>query len=116
MSRVSRVSGVRSVPRSVKKWVPQVSIFETWERKPITGGMQRILAAIMVLAIAMPVSQPLHAQNPAPASSAPDQNSQNQQDGFVMKVNAELVLTNVVARDRKTGQLVRGLKQSDFSI
>jgi VWFA-related protein len=31
-------------------------------------------------------------------------------------MNDELVLTNVVARDAKTGELVRGLKQSDFSI
>jgi hypothetical protein len=31
-------------------------------------------------------------------------------------MNGELVLTNVVARDEKTGELVRGLKQSDFSI
>jgi VWFA-related protein len=36
--------------------------------------------------------------------------------GFVLKVNAELVLTNVVVRDAKTGELVTGLKQSDFSI
>jgi hypothetical protein len=26
------------------------------------------------------------------------------------------VLTNVVARDAKTGELVRGLKQSDFTV
>jgi VWFA-related protein len=38
------------------------------------------------------------------------------QGGFVIKMNAELVLTNVVARDAKTGELVRGLKQSDFSV
>ena len=38
------------------------------------------------------------------------------QGGFVLKVNAELVLTNVVARDAKTGELVHGLKQSDFTI
>jgi VWFA-related protein len=38
------------------------------------------------------------------------------QGGFVFKMNAELVLTNVVALDTKTGELVRGLKQSDFSI
>ena len=31
-------------------------------------------------------------------------------------MNAELVLTNVVARDAKTGELVHGLKQSDFTI
>ena len=37
------------------------------------------------------------------------------QGGFTLKMNAELVLTNVVARDAKTGELVRGLKQSDFT-
>ncbi len=31
-------------------------------------------------------------------------------------MNGELVLTNVVARDAKTGELVQGLKESDFSI
>jgi len=31
-------------------------------------------------------------------------------------MNGELVLTNVVARDAKTGEVVEGLKQSDFSI
>ena len=38
------------------------------------------------------------------------------QGGVLLKVNSELVLTNVVARDAKTGELVRGLKQSDFTI
>jgi VWFA-related protein len=42
--------------------------------------------------------------------------TQDSQSGFVFKMNAELVLTNVVVRDAKTGELVRGLKQSDFSI
>ncbi len=36
--------------------------------------------------------------------------------GFVLKMNGELVLTNVVARDAKTGEIVQGLKKSDFSI
>ena len=40
----------------------------------------------------------------------------NAQGGFLFKINGELVLTNVVARDAKTGELVRGLKQSDFTI
>jgi VWFA-related protein len=31
-------------------------------------------------------------------------------------MNGELVLTNVVARDAKTGEVVRGLKQSDFTV
>ena len=42
--------------------------------------------------------------------------AENPQGGFMLKMNAELVLTNVVARDAKSGELVRGLKQSDFSI
>ncbi len=39
-----------------------------------------------------------------------------QQGGYVLKVNGDLVLTNVVARDAKTGEIVRGLKASDFHI
>jgi VWFA-related protein len=39
-----------------------------------------------------------------------------QQDTYVFKANAELVLTNVVVRDAKTGEFVRGLKQSDFKV
>jgi VWFA-related protein len=38
------------------------------------------------------------------------------QDNYVFKANAELVLTNVVVRDSKTGEFVRGLKQSDFTV
>jgi VWFA-related protein len=37
-------------------------------------------------------------------------------NGYVLKLNADLVLTNVVARDAKTGELVRELKRNDFSI
>ena len=39
-----------------------------------------------------------------------------QQGGFVLKINGELVLTNVVARDTKTGEIVRGLKAGDFHV
>ena len=35
---------------------------------------------------------------------------------FRMKVNTNIVLTNVVVRDRKTGRVVAGLKASDFHI
>ncbi len=31
-------------------------------------------------------------------------------------MNGELVLTNVVVRDSKTGEVIKGLKQSDFSV
>ncbi len=42
--------------------------------------------------------------------------SRPQQGGYVLEVKGELVLTNVVARDTKTGEIVRGLKAADFSI
>ncbi len=57
--------------------------------------------------------QTLRAQNPPQSPASRDQ---NQQGSFTMKVNAELVLTNVVALDAKTHEIVRGLKQTDFSI
>ncbi|HET6208236.1 MAG TPA: hypothetical protein VFD98_15570, partial [Terracidiphilus sp.] len=79
------------------------------------GRTQRALAFAMAWALAVSVTGSSFAQSAAPAQSSPAQNSQ-QPGGFVMKVNAELVLTNVVARDKKTGELVHGLKQSDFTV
>src|ERR1700676_2604470 len=71
----------------------------------------KAIAIITAVALAAPVAE-IRAQDvPKPSS---DQNAQ--QSGFVLKVNAELVLTNVVARDTKTGELLRGLKQSDFTV
>src|SRR4029077_16623667 len=35
---------------------------------------------------------------------------------FTMKVQTDIVLTNVVVLDKKTGEVVRGLKESDFTI
>ena len=42
----------------------------------------------------------------ANAQQSPDQNPN--QSSFTLKVNSDLVLTNVVVRDRKTGEVVRG--------
>ena len=43
-----------------------------------------------------------------------------QQEGpagtFTLKVQSDIVLTNVVVRDKKTGEIVKGLKASDFTI
>jgi hypothetical protein len=80
----------------------------------MTGQLRRIGAGIAALALALPGAQPLLAQDSAQPSSA--QVSSTPQGGFVLKMNGELVLTNVVARDAKTGELIEGLKQSDFSI
>ena len=35
---------------------------------------------------------------------------------FTMKVQSNIVLTNVVVRDKKTGKVVTGLKESDFTV
>ena len=52
---------------------------------------------------------PLPAQSPGQVTATP-------QGGFVLKTNAELVLTNVVARDARTDEIVKDLMQSDFKI
>ncbi|MGB6692023.1 MAG: VWA domain-containing protein [Terracidiphilus sp.] len=70
-----------------------------------------VLASLVLIA---PGAQPGFAQSPAQSQAAQSQGAQ--QNGFILKVNGELVLTNVVVRDSKTGELVRGLKQSDFTI
>lgn len=42
---------------------------------------------------------------------------QTNPDGtFTLKVQSDIVLTNVVVRDKKTGDIVKGLKASDFTI
>jgi VWFA-related protein len=66
------------------------------------------------LALAFACAQPSLAQSSGQAGQA--QVSSTPQGGFVLKMTGELVLTNVVARDAKTGELVRGLRQSDFTI
>ncbi|MGA2538253.1 MAG: VWA domain-containing protein, partial [Terracidiphilus sp.] len=86
---------------------------------------QKFAALAAGLALMMPGGQPVLAQSPAPAQTSDQtsngqastsQVSTTQQGGFVLKMNGELVLTNVVARDAKTGEVVLGLKQNDFSI
>ena len=74
--------------------------------------MQRTGAAFAMLALALPGAQPGLAQSPGQDSSGQASSAQvssTTQGGFVLKMNGELVLTNVVARDAKTGELVQGL-------
>jgi VWFA-related protein len=58
------------------------------------------------------------AQTAAPQAQAPDAGTakKNAQGSFTLQVNANIVLTNVVVRDKKTGAVVKGLKASDFTI
>jgi len=62
-------------------------------------------------ALMMPAAQSGFAQGSGQDQAGPDQSS-----GFVLKMNGELVLTNVVPRDTRTGDVVQGLKASDFTI
>jgi VWFA-related protein len=95
------------------------------------GIAQQLAATIALAAMTMPAALPVSAQSPPQTQSAPQAQPQPQTQsgpvetqvsdtpqggGFVLKANADLVLTNVVARDAKTGQLVTGLQQSDFKI
>lgn len=75
--------------------------------------VHKSVAIAMTAALMMPAAPPAMAQN---RQSTSGQVGTTQNGEFILKTNAELVLTNVVARDAKTGEFVRGLKQSDFSI
>jgi VWFA-related protein len=50
----------------------------------------------------------------APAAGVAQQPDSN--GTFTLKVQSDIVLTNVVVRDKKTGEVVKGLKESDFTI
>jgi VWFA-related protein len=53
----------------------------------------------------------------AAAQSPPQDTTQQSADGrFTLNVNTNIVLSNVVVRDKKTGEVVKGLKASDFTI
>ena len=75
----------------------------------MASSAQRFGATLALLALVAAGVPPLPAQSTNQVSNTP-------QGGFVLKANSELVLTNVVARDAKTGELVKDLKQSDFKI
>jgi VWFA-related protein len=61
----------------------------------------------------LPVAALLFSVGLVQAQQAPDQPAQGT---YTLKVNSDLVLTNVVVRDRKTGEIVRGLTANDFTI
>ncbi|HEY0795833.1 MAG TPA: hypothetical protein VGD64_08630, partial [Acidisarcina sp.] len=52
----------------------------------------------------------------SPANAQQQDPPQQPTGGFTLKVNTDLVLTNVVARDKKTGEVIRGLTINDFTI
>ena len=72
----------------------------------MTEQIQRGFALGLVLLLAMPL----------PGQQGSQQSNANQDTGYVMRAESDLVLTNVVVRDAKTGQVVTGLKQSEFTV
>ena len=73
----------------------------------------RTVAALLLLACLLS-TRPAPAQTSA--SAAQSDVPANAQGGYTLTVNANIVLTNVVVRDKKTGAVVKGLKASDFTI
>jgi VWFA-related protein len=69
--------------------------------KCLTAFAQRMVAAMLIGMIA---NSPMFAQQQGPSAT------------FTLKVQSDIVLTNVVVRDKKTGAVVKGLKASDFTI
>lgn len=80
------------------------------------GLMQKSVALTVMLALMAPGTPLAVAQSAPQVTNGSGQVSTTAEGQFVLKTNSELVLTNVVARDKKTGEFVRGLKQSDFTI
>src|SRR5580700_1737590 len=75
-------------------------------RMNVNGYLRKVTSiALLGLLGAMPIG----AQDQAPPQT-------DEQTAYTMKVNSDLVLTNVVVRDKKTGEVVRGLTASDFQI
>src|SRR5665213_616609 len=92
--------GVRNVKRfrAMGLWMERTAGM-TGNR--IATTMRPALAAVLA---AMMAGTPMVAQQ------------QGANGTFTLKVQSDIVLTNVVVRDKKTGEVVKGLKASDFTI
>lgn len=53
---------------------------------------------------------------PASTGTSIQQNGDSTSQSFTLRVNSNVVLTNVVVRDKKTGNVIRDLKATDFAI
>ena len=80
--------------------------------------MRSAVAAMMVGCLGWWSPMTATAQTTAPQAQTADAGTakKNAQGSFTLQVNANIVLTNVVVRDKKTGAVVKGLKASDFTI
>ncbi len=72
-----------------------------------TKTFQRMLAATLCGVLSLTALLSATAQDPGTPPA---------QSEYTLTVNANIVLTNVVVRDKKTGAVVKGLTASDFTI
>ena len=75
-----------------------------------------VAAALAFLAVLPEGNLLLAAQTPAAQQPTAQDPKQTGDSTFTLNINANIVLTNVVVRDKKSGEIVKGLKASDFSI
>ncbi len=77
--------------------------------------MRQLVAALTIglLGLQGTLGTPAQATPPQVGAQADGQKGSST---FTLSINTNLVLTNVVVRDKKTGELVKGLKASDFQI
>ncbi|MGH9741034.1 MAG: VWA domain-containing protein, partial [Candidatus Acidiferrum sp.] len=76
---------------------------------------QKKIAAFALAGFLLPGAAPSLAQQAQPQPPASEANQETQQAHVPIRVTSELVLANVVVRDKK-GNLVRGLKKEDFTL
>ena len=81
--------------------------------RAIAMGAALLLAAPLFPAQQVPPTQPAQGN---PQTQPPNVPQSGSRSPFTLKVNSNLVLTNVVVRDKKTGEIVRGLTARDFSV
>ena len=107
--------------RGTNAVVTRTGTLQVLEKRAKEDRMKHLMAAVTGLAMMLGGS-PQQTSAPAPQPPVPQtpdtQGTAAQQTtgGYTLTVNANIVLTNVVVRDRKTGALVKDLKASDFQI
>ncbi len=76
---------------------------------------RRRRATVLLGTFLLVAMRPVVAQQPSPAANGQEAQA-GQNGGYKLTVNANIVLTNVVVRDKKTGAVVKGLTANDFQI
>src|ERR1700734_2545784 len=86
-------------------------------RKRSERPYRLISIALIGLVGAMPIAAHGQPQNDQPQNGqTQNDQTQNTQTAYTLKVDSDLVLTNIVVRDKKTGEVVRGLTANDFQV